>query len=110
MDGMESFKPDPRNKAAQDEWKEGVLMHNEGLHDEEGSKGINEATGVRDKTKAVDGEDETLSHRQMSMDDASDDVMGSLPDTLPDDPAALAKWLEKEKARLEKKKGFKKAA
>ena len=118
MPGMESFKPNRDNKAAQDEWKEGILVHNQGLHDQEedgaGNK-IDEATGKRiNKTPKVDGGYAKLSEREVKRIGKSEDLMGAVPDALPEDPAELAAWIQKEMRRIQqkpdKKQGSKKAA
>ena len=95
MDGMESFKPSAANLRAQEEERErrSLKFHNKGLHDEEGSEGINEATGKREKTSAVDGADEKLSEKSSEL------KLSQIPE---DDIQALA-WIAKEAARLEKR-------
>ncbi len=100
MEGFESFRPSSENKGANDEFKElkKLKIHSkDNLHDEEGSAGINEATGKREKTSEVDGADEKLSEKSSEL----------RLQKLPDDAGQLARWLEKEKARLEKQKDAK---
>lgn len=95
---MEQFapRPDKENEGAMDEWKKGIGIHDaDDLHDEEGSRGINEATGVQEKTKAVDGADEVLKESSV--------VELRLPQ-LPEDPNAMNEWIKKEEERLKKRK------
>jgi hypothetical protein len=110
MEGMEGFKPSFENKRAQDEEKERASMrfHNRGLHDEEGSEGVDEATGTKETTAEVDGADESKSIKIKK--DKSGDVMGKMRGELPKDLKGMAEWMRKEEERLNKAKQNRKKA
>lgn len=110
-ESFESFKPHKDNVRAVQEEKERKTLevHNENLFDETPDGKINEATGkLIDNSPETDSTDETRDVRKINEKDSSEDIMGSLPDALPDDANELKRWMEKETEKLRKKQAAKK--